>query len=104
MLPPGASPLNDSKSSTAANKADRDLFQSGNVYVNTSTPMINPDAVQSQDKMLNAPPVPQPKQESSSKRGEQQYENKESVGAKPDEMGEAHGNAPGVLPMPGEDE
>lgn len=73
------------------------MFPSGNLYLNTSTPMINPEAVQSQDKIPSVLPVPQPKQDSSSKRDVRLYEsNKENVGAKPEEMHQEqeHGFAP----------
>lgn len=95
-----------SKSSTIANKAERELFPSGNLYLNTSTPMINPEAVQSQDKIPSAFPVPQPKQASSKRDNIQMEENKENVGAKPDEMSQDQGfaNGPvngGVLRPPG---
>lgn len=83
-----------SKSSTVANKAEREMFPSGNLYLNTSTPMINPEAVQSQDnKIPSVLPVPQPKQDSSSKRDIHMEENKENVGAKPEEMNQEQGFA-----------
>lgn len=72
------------KSPTSAKKSDQELFPSGNAYVNTSTPMINPDAVNSQDKILSAGPVPQPKQEPL--LNFPVYANKENVGAKPDKL------------------
>ncbi|KAK6617458.1 hypothetical protein RUM43_014467 [Polyplax serrata] len=71
------------KSSTSAKKVEQELFPSGNnAYVNTSTPMINPDAVNSQDKMLSGGVVPQTRQEPMLNV----FDHKENVGAKPDEM------------------
>ena len=73
------------KSSTSAKKVEQELFPSGNnIYLNTSTPMINPDAVNSQDKILSAAPMAQPKQEPLPNLIV--YDNKENVGAKPDDM------------------
>lgn len=88
------------KLSTAANRLEQGLFSSGrNPYTNTSTPMINPDAVNSQDKMLRA--ALQPKQDSD--QNYKNFENKENVGAKPDMPKETPIEIPmqGVVPAPG---